>query len=162
SRGALLIAAAERAIPIFSEIGDELGLGRSLELLAWGYVENGDFERAESAIERTLRIYREGGLGRSAPYAVALNTRANVFHHQLRFDEAERDQVEALSIAQVQDDDWFAVHVQISRAAIALTANEPERAAALAESALAESRALHSPRYEMYALVNLAGARLAT
>ncbi len=161
STGAELVAAADRAIAICSELGDVLGLGRSLELQSSGYVEIGDLDSASVAIDRALTAYRDGGFGRSAPYAVALNTRANVFHHRLRFDEAERDHAEALAIAQVQEDEWFALHVQISRAAVALTANEPERAAALAESALAESRALQSPRYEMYARVNLAAARLA-
>ncbi|HEY3674981.1 MAG TPA: helix-turn-helix domain-containing protein [Candidatus Tumulicola sp.] len=161
SRGPELIDAAERAIALCADIGDVLGLGRSLELQASGYVEMGEVERAADAIDRALHAYRQGGFGRSAPYAVALNTRANVFHHQHRFEDAERDHAEALSIAQVGEDDWFALHVQISRAAVALTAQEFERAASLLESALAESRALHSPRYEMYALVNLAAARIA-
>jgi tetratricopeptide (TPR) repeat protein len=161
SRGPELIDAAERAIALCDQIGDVLGLGRSLELQTSGYVEIGDLAKATGTIDRALHVYREGGYGRSAPYAVALNTRANVFHHQLRFDEAERDHAEALSIAQVGDDDWFTLHVQISRAAVALTAQAYERAVTLLESALAESRLLRSPRYEMYALVNLAAARLA-
>jgi predicted ATPase/transcriptional regulator with XRE-family HTH domain len=161
SRGPELIATSERAVELFTRVDEVFGLGRSLELLASGYVESGEFEKAAAAVDRSLLLYRGRGLGRSTAYAVALDTRANVFHHQRRFDEAERDQAEALSIAQAQEDDWFALHLQIGRAAVALTANEPGRAAALAESALAESRALRSPRYEMYALVNLAGARLA-
>jgi predicted ATPase len=161
SRGPELIDAAETSIALCADIGDVLGLGRSLELQTSGYVDMGDLEKAADAIDRALLVYRNGGFGRSAPYAVALNTRANVFHHRLRFEDAERDHAEALSIARVGEDDWFALHVQISRAAVALTAEEFERAATLLESALVESRALRSPRYEMYALVNLAAARIA-
>ena len=161
SSGAQLIDAAERGVRAFTEIGEVFGLGRSLEMLATGYVENGELEKAAEAVDRALLLYRDRGLGRSSVYASGLDTRANVFHYQGRFDEAERDQAEALSISRAQGDDWFALHLQIGRAAVALTANEPDRAAALAESALVESRALRSPRYEMYALANLAGARLA-
>jgi len=158
--GTELIAAAHRAIELFSEIDEVFGLGRSFELLATGYIESGEFEAAMEAIERALLLYRDRGLGRSGAYMVGLDTRANVFQNLGRFDEAECDQAEALSIARLVHDDWFALHLQISRASVALTASDPERAAALAESALAESRALRTPRYEMYALLNLAGARL--
>ena len=159
--GAQLIADAERAIPLFEQTDEVFGLGRSLELLASGYLESGEFEKAAEAVERALRLYRDRGLGRTTAYAVALDTRANVLQEQGRFDDAERDQAEALSIAQFQGDDWFALHLQISRAAVALTANEPTRAAAIAEATVAEARALRSSRYEIYALVNLAAARLA-
>jgi predicted ATPase/DNA-binding XRE family transcriptional regulator len=161
SRGAQVIAAAERAIVLFTRIDETFGLGRSLELLASGYVETGEFEKATDAVDRALQLYRDRGLGRSAAYAVALDTRANVLHYQRRFDEAERDQAEAQSIAQALEDDWFALHLQIARSAVAHTKNEPERSATLAEAAVADARILRAPRYEMYALVNLAGARLA-
>jgi len=160
-RGTQVIAAAERAIVLFTRIDETFGLGRSLELLASGYVETGEFEKATAAVDRALQLYRDRGLGRSGAYAVALDTRANVFHYQRRFDEAERDQAEAQSIAHDLEDDWFALHLQIARSAVAHTKNEPERSAMLAEAAVAEARTLRAPRYEMYALVNLAGARLA-
>jgi predicted ATPase/transcriptional regulator with XRE-family HTH domain len=159
--GAQLIADAERAIPLFEKIDEVFGLGRSLELLASGYLECGEPEKAAEAVDRALLLYRDRGLGRTSAYAVALDTRANVLQEQRRFEEAERDQAEALSIAQFQEDDWFALHLQISRAAVALTANEPGRAVAIAEAAVAEARELRSSRYEIYALINLAAARLA-
>ena len=49
-----MIAAAERAVALFTEIGEVFGLGRSLELRASGYLDRGDFDKAFVSVDQAL------------------------------------------------------------------------------------------------------------
>lgn len=155
SNGNARIAAAKREIILLRRLGDRIGVGASLVMLAKGLGETGDGANALVAIDAATRIFGEEGWRYELPYARALHERCLILRRQGRSTEVGEDLEEALSIATLFGDDWVALDLRVLFAEVAFDKGDAEAAAHLAREVLDAARAKRWQIQEMTILNNL-------
>jgi predicted ATPase len=108
------VAAAERATRLFEQQGDVQGLASSFFHLAWGHVQTGSLDEAATAIEKSLRYYRDAGMQNTWPYAQALTQRGDVLRLQHHFTEARAFYDQALRLYRLLRDEVLELWTMIS------------------------------------------------
>jgi predicted ATPase/DNA-binding XRE family transcriptional regulator len=113
------IAAAERAIELFTSVEDFDGAGNAWNLLADGFIATGQLERAEAALRQPVMLLREHTITRPLAAHAVLGI---ILFMQGRIDEARDRYAESVRNAALIRDDWFRGHLyaNISELAFAL------------------------------------------
>jgi predicted ATPase len=103
--GSAVIAAVNRAIPLFERLGDRRGLISLYAHVAWEYGLRGEFVEAEGAIARAFALAGEQGLHHSRQYAHLFQGRCLIRALQGRLDEARADFVDATKLREALDEE---------------------------------------------------------
>ena len=130
--------AAEEALALFRELGDEKGVSDSLGELGWVSLLRGDYERAEAPLEQSLAAARESDDAWST--ARALNALAVLVGYRDDFERAEALWEESLELGRKLGDSERVRAVLLNMGYARADRGDFELAGALFEEGLAMSR----------------------
>jgi predicted ATPase/DNA-binding XRE family transcriptional regulator len=154
-----IVAAIERATPIFERLNDTRALIGTQVQLADLFSRRGEMQEADDALARAFALAGEEHLEQSAIYLLSLGKRGT--HHLRcgRLDEARADFAERRRLRTLlgvtdhhQDDPW--------EATIAFHAGFPEEAIALLEQSIAAGRETGASFYDSFQLSDMAAIYL--
>lgn len=161
SVGKQRVEAGERALELSQRVGDPMRIAACYGILAEGYRMMGRVEECEAAIDRTLALYRELGKTRSKFYAVALNSRALLYHALGHIDEARVLYNEAIALYESIGDEERAVTPRIYLGDLEFRAGNARAALALADEGIAYFQRRRNVIREANAHANAAAYRIA-
>jgi predicted ATPase/DNA-binding XRE family transcriptional regulator len=150
-----LIAAIERATPVFKRLNDTSGIIGTQVQLADALSRSGEMQDADETLLRAFSLAREERLEGSPMYVLLLGKRGTHHIRYGRLDEARADFAErrrrrtALGVTDHHQDDQY-------EAMIAFEAGLPQEAAALLEQSIASGRETGAGFYDHYQTGNLA------
>ncbi|MGC2361917.1 MAG: helix-turn-helix domain-containing protein [Candidatus Cybelea sp.] len=160
-QGTQKIAAAERAIALATACEKPADRVAGICLLAYGLVDAGRLDEAESANATAMAICREYDLLETRCYATAAEVRAFIAVRRGRFDEARRSYTEALALTLRFGSAVGATSMRHNLAELELLLGNTERALELATAAADGARRMHFSRFESISLTNVAACSLA-
>ena len=138
--GLAVLAAAERAIPLFERIGERRGLISLYAHIAWENGLRGTFAEAEQAIARAFVLAAEERVQHSRQYVRLLQARCLIRALAGRLDEARIDSAEAASLRDALGEDDFVVQFYWE-AYFEFTDGNVRRSAELLEACVDHARA---------------------
>ena len=121
----------------------------------------GDLVGAESAIDRSLALYREAGLEHTWAYANALDTKGSILSKADRLEDADATFQDALERSAAARDDHGVARAQVNLAELKFALGQPAEALRLAQEALANFRRFGANAREANVAVNSAAYQLA-
>jgi predicted ATPase/DNA-binding XRE family transcriptional regulator len=150
------IAAGERAVALFEQIGDEPQLAHSLGAYAWALQSSGQLQPALEAIERAERLYEKSGTTVSIGFATLLRMRSTMLAQQGRMSEARLRLSEAIEIGLAFGEVRFVTGCRINCAENDFVSGDIEAAIQGANEAIQSVRDLGMRGFEMLLLANRA------
>jgi predicted ATPase/DNA-binding XRE family transcriptional regulator len=154
-----LVAAIERATPIFGRLKDTRALIGTQLQLSDSFSRGGEMQEADDALARAFALASDARLEESAMYVLMLQKRGAHHIRCGRLDEARADFAERRRLRTLlgvtdhhQDDPWEAM--------IAFQAGFPEEAIALFEQSIASGRETGSSFYDDYQSNDMAAVYL--
>jgi tetratricopeptide (TPR) repeat protein len=150
------VAAGERAVALFEQIGDEWQLARSLGAYAWALQSSGQLQPALEAIERAERLYEKNGTTVSIGFATLLRMRSIMLAQQGRMSEARLRLSEAIEIGLAFGEVRFVTGCRINCAENDFVSGDIEAAIQGANEAIQLVREFGMRGFEMLLLSNRA------